>query len=62
MEYSFQNQWNKTLNPETNPQLYGQLIFNKGGNIMQWKKDSYMLKNETGPLSNIIHKDKLEMH
>ena len=57
--------------PEMNPQLYGQLIFNKRGKNIQWRKslqqmvlgklDSNMQKNETGPLSYIIHKNKLKM-
>ena len=53
------DQWNRTENPEMDPQLYGQLIFNKGVKNIQWKKrqtlqqmvlvklDSYMQKNET---------------
>ena len=52
---------------------YGQLIFNKARKNNQWKKreslqqmglgklDSHMQKNETGPLSYTIHKDKLKM-
>ena len=55
------------------PQPYGQLIFDKAGKNIQWKKeslfnkccwenwDSHMQKNETGPLSYTIHKNKLKM-
>ena len=56
-------QWNIIENPEMDPQLYGQFIFDKAGKNIQWKKrqsfqqmllekqDSDMQKNETGPLS-----------
>ena len=49
--------------PEKDPQLYGQVIFDKARKDIQWKKrqslqqmvlgklDSTMQKNETGPLS-----------
>ena len=53
------------------PQKYGQLIFDKAGKSIQWKKvssakvlgelDSDVQKNETRPLSYTIHKNKLEM-
>ena len=54
------------------PQLYGQLIFNKTGKNIQWKKDSFSTnrvgkarkhtqKNETGPVCNTIHKNKFKM-
>ena len=54
------------------PQLYGQLIFNKVGKNIQWKKeslqqmmlgklDSDMQKNETRSFSYTIHKNKLKM-
>ena len=60
-------------NPEMDPQTYGQLIFDKAGKNIQWKKrqslqqivlgklDSNMQKNEPGPLSYIIQKNKLKM-
>ena len=55
------------------PQTYGQLIFDKAGKSIQWKKrqslqqmvwgklDIDMWKNEPGPLSYTIHKNKLKM-
>ena len=33
-------QWNRTENPERNPDTYGQLIFNKGGKNIKWEKDN----------------------
>ena len=55
------------------PQLYGQLIFDKAGKTIQWKKQSIqqmvlgklvsdMQKNETWSLSYTIHKNKLKMN
>ena len=67
------DQWNRTENPETDPQLCGQLIFDKAGKecpvekrqslqqSVSGKLDSHMWKNDTGPFSYTIHKDKLEM-
>ena len=58
--------------PRNAPQLYGQLIFDKAGKNIQWKKrqslqqmvlgklDSHMQKNETGLLSYIVHKNKFD--
>ena len=53
-------------------QIYGQLIFDKAGKNIQWNKeflqqvvlgklDSNVQKNEPGPLSYSIHKNKLKM-
>ena len=34
------DQWKGIENPEVDPQLYGQLIFDKAGKNIHWKKDS----------------------
>ena len=65
--------WNRIENPEMDPKLCGHLIIDKAGKNLRWKKklsfqqmvlrilDGHM-KNETGPLSCTVLKDKLKMN
>ena len=36
--------WNRVESPDTDPQLYGQLIFDISGQNIQWKRDSLFNK------------------
>ena len=38
------DQWNKTESPQINRRTYEHLIFNKGGENIQWKKDNLFSK------------------
>ena len=42
------DQWNRIENPEMDPQMYGQVIFDKAGRNIQWKKKTVSSSNGHG--------------
>ena len=50
------DQWNKTENLEINPCTYGHLNFDKGGKIIQWRKDN-LFKSGPGKTGQALVKE-----
>ena len=55
------DQWKRAERPDMYPQLYGQIIFNKTGKNIQWKKGSLFNKlcwgtGEEGNLTILLHR------
>ena len=46
------DQWNRIEDPEVDPQLYGQLIFDKGGKTIHWKKKTVSSINGAGKIGH----------
>ena len=46
------DQWNRRENPKVDPQLYGQLIFDKGGKTIHWEKQTVSSINGAGKIGH----------
>ena len=51
------DQWNITENPEMDPQLYRQLIFDKAGKNIQWEKKTVSSINGAGKIGQVHAKE-----
>ena len=48
------DQWNRIERTEISPHTYGQLIFDKGGKTIQWRKDKSLFPAVLGKLNSYI--------
>ena len=56
----FIDQWSSIESPEINPHPYGQIIYEKGGKNIQWRKDSHFGKQYCENWTAMLKRMKLE--
>ena len=54
------DKWNRTERSETNPSLYGQLIFDNGDRSIKWNKNSNLTNGVRR--SGQLHAEEMKLH